>query len=88
MELIALAIVGLIALSCAAGLLWVLGRQGRLITHMGNQLTANSDHQLQRIKYEAGAEAVGEYARKVVTTNGHMWQPPAESPDMVIPNRG
>lgn len=85
MELAAIVSLAVLAFGAVAGLVYVLVRQAHAIVKMGNQLSANSDHQLERIKYEAGAESVGRYADAM---RGAVRSQVDENFDMVIPNRG
>lgn len=85
---IALSVLGLVSIASLAALVWVCNKLVGTIKSMGDQLTANSGHQLERIKYETGAEAVGKYVSAIrpnPQSNGYA--PGEVIPDFVIPNR-
>lgn len=84
---VALIVVGLIAVAGMGSLMWVVHRLVGTIKAMGDQLTANSGHQLERIKFETGAEAVRGYVSAIRPQN-NGYAPNEPMPDAFIPERG
>lgn len=83
----AMIVLGLLALAGMGAMVCACVFLGRTIVKMGNQLTANSGHQLERIKLESGAEAVGRYVgavRSHVPDSGYERNEPV--PDFVAPH--
>lgn len=80
LPLIALIVVSLIAVGAVAGLIIVCIRLGDANRRLGNQVIANSDHQLRRIAIEEGADAYRE-AQRAVSGRGSIspgYDPPEE----------
>jgi hypothetical protein len=84
--LTALLIIGALAGLAIAGLVVGICAQSRTILRMGNQLIANSDLQIERIRHETRADQIRDEERP----DPVRWNPPPidEAPDMSIPSRG
>jgi hypothetical protein len=82
----ALIIIGTLAALAIAGLVVGICAQSRTILRLCNQLIANSDHQIERIRLETGADRIREEQRP----DPVRWNPLPidEQPDMSIPSRG
>jgi glutamate dehydrogenase/leucine dehydrogenase len=93
--LIALITLAILALAGMGGLIAVAINQGRVLHKMGNKLIANSDHQLQRIAIEEGADAYREATRRAQGYAGSISHipadeeiPPEVSGEVRVPARG
>jgi hypothetical protein len=88
-------VLSVLALAGLGGLITVAIVQGRTIHRMGNKLIANSDHQLQRIAIEEGADAYRDAQRLAVQRGSVSYTPtlddeipPEVTGEIRVPARG
>jgi hypothetical protein len=94
--LIALITLAVLALAGMGGLIAVAISQGRTNNRLANKVIANSDHQLQRIAIEEGADAYREAQRRAVAYGGSISNtptlddeiPPEVTGEIRVPARG
>ena len=79
-------LLGVLSLGGIGAMSYCVFRLVGIVKSMGDQLTANSGHQLERIKYESGAEAVKGYVSRISPSN-NGYAPSEPVPDMFVPDR-
>jgi hypothetical protein len=91
-----LIVLAVLALAGMGGLIAVAISQGRTNNRLANKVIANSDHQLQRIAIEEGADAYREAQRRAVAYGGSISNtptlddeiPPEVTGEIRVPARG
>lgn len=84
----ALIILGVLAGLGIGGLVAACAFMGRTIHKLGNQLSANSDLQVERIKYETGADRIREELPDPPALRNGRYLGEPDPPDMSIPSHG